>query len=133
LDRRKKRGFFDDIFEEFERMLEEGFEEFKGFEKLLSEHGGYTIHIEYKGDKPIIHAKLSGDIDPIKFRKQLKEQYPEAEIVIEGGKPLIEEVHEESKEEIEEGKAIKIPIIEKKTFIEEIEEPKREDRKRRQD
>ncbi len=133
MDRKKRKSFFNDIFEEFERLLEEGFKEFKGVENLLSEHGGYTIHIEYKGDKPVIYAKLSEDMDPKEFRKQLEKRYPGAEIMIEGGKPLIEEIHEKSKEKTGESKTIKIPIIERKTLIEEIEEPRREDRKHQQD
>jgi hypothetical protein len=91
MKRRRRRSIFDIFdfspFEEFEKI-------FEGFPKLPGT--GYSITVTQSGGKTIVHAKVGRDVDVGKLREELRRQYPSAQIVIEGGKPLIEEVREEA-------------------------------------
>lgn len=126
MSKRKKRSFFDEFFspfEEFEEMFRE--EAFPRFEGIST---GYSIEVRQEGGKTVVHAKVGKDTDVGKFREDLEKRYPGAQIIIEGGKPLIEEVREEEKpkEKKPEKKPVKVAIKwlepKEKPLIEEIKE-----------
>lgn len=127
--KRKRRGsLFDEIFGEIE-------EEFERFEKLFqkSEVGdyGYSISVTESGGKTKVYVKAGKNVDVTELKRTLKERYPGAEIVIEGGKPLIEEVKEERKTE---GKAYRIPVEgpeRRRTQSLDIEKPKTDEKRKK--
>jgi len=93
---KKKRSFIDDlfggsIFEEFERLFEEGMGE-----------SGYSISVTQTPEGTKVYAKVGKDTDVNALRRRLEQQYPGAEIVIEGGQPLIREISTRPVEEEEE-------------------------------
>ncbi|MFQ6085048.1 MAG: hypothetical protein ACE5OY_02095 [Candidatus Bathyarchaeia archaeon] len=102
MSRRKKRGFFDEFF---------GRDLFKEFERFEPEElqSGYSVSVSQSGGRTIVRAKIGKDVDQASFREQLEKEYPGAEIVIEGGKPIIREIETTEKEE-KEGRRIRIPI-----------------------
>jgi len=113
--RKKSMDFFEElfgksIFEEFDELFEKS-------ELDLDNAGtGYSITVVQEGNNTIVHAKASKGMDITKLRKDLERQYPKAKIVIEGEKPLIEEV--KSNEKLEGFKVISEKN--KKPLIEEI-------------
>jgi len=78
------------IFEDFEKLFEEGIEE-----------GGYSISVTQTPEGTIVHAKVGKNTDVNALRKQLEQRYPGAQIHIEGGQPLIREISTKSIEEEE--------------------------------
>lgn len=86
--KKRRRSFFDEIFGE------DIFKDFLEFPEISHEGFGssYSIQVSQIGDKTVVRAKVSGDVEVEKFRKELEERYPGAEIIIEGGRPLIEEI-----------------------------------------
>ncbi len=72
--KKKKRGFFDDIFDEFESMFDI---------PLEGGMSGYSIEIRSTPNGMEVHARVYGDTDPQKLREQLENMYPGAKIVIE--------------------------------------------------
>jgi hypothetical protein len=94
MERRKRRSPFDlfdfSSFKEVERLFEESWGEFE----RLGSHG-YSITVTQTGKKTIVRAKVGRDVDVGRVREELQRSYPGAEIIIEGGKPLIREVKEE--------------------------------------
>jgi len=92
--KRRRFGFFDDIFESFFEQFEEIFSE-----DSLGLSGGYSISVYQTPEGTIVEAQLSDDVDAEEFRKILEEKYPGAKIIIKGGKKskLIERVKEEEK------------------------------------
>ena len=100
---RKRKSLFEeffstDIFGEFDRL----------FESLPKAGAGYSITVSQRGGKTVVKAKISGNVSQAEIKKELEAQYPGAEIIVEGGKPLIEEVEVKSLK----GKEGKKPIIE---------------------
>ncbi|MEM3547304.1 MAG: hypothetical protein QXU47_07360 [Candidatus Bathyarchaeia archaeon] len=125
--KRKKRGsFFDEILGGIE-------EEFERFERLFqdSEVGdyGYSISVTETEGKTRVYVKAGKNVDVAELKRTLKERYPGAEIVVEGGKPLIEEVRVERKTE---EKAYRIPVEgperDKKTLA---EKPKTDEKRKK--
>ncbi|MEM3506278.1 MAG: hypothetical protein QW589_03615 [Candidatus Bathyarchaeia archaeon] len=113
MNKRKKSK---DLFEEFfgKSIFEELFEK---NELGLDEYGtNYSITVVQEGNNTIVHAKASKGTDVEKLRKELERQYPKAKIIIEGGRPLIEEV--KSNEKLEGFKIASEK--DKKHLIEEI-------------
>ena len=95
---RKKKSFIDSfftgsIFDEIEEIFERFNDE--------SMRGGYSISVTQTPEGTKVYAKVSGDTDISELRRQLQQQYPNAEIVIEGGKPLIKEISTRTLEEEE--------------------------------
>jgi len=93
---RKKRSFIDElfggsIFEDFERLFEEGAGE-----------SGYSISVTQTPEGTKVYAKVGKNTDVSALRRRLEQQYPGAEIIIEGGQPLIKEISTRDIEE-EEG------------------------------
>lgn len=97
-ERKKKRK---SIFDVFEEIFEEPFSD-----TVFPVEGGYSISITQVDGKTRIHVKADRNTNIAELKKSLKQQYPNAEIVIEGGKPMIEEVSREEREvkRKEEGK-----------------------------
>jgi len=83
----------DSIFKEFERLFEEG-----------TEGSGYSISVTQTPEGTKVYAKVGRDVDVNALRRQLEEQYPGAQIEIEGGRPLIREISTKPVEEEKESK-----------------------------
>ena len=100
---RKRRSFFDEIFGEIE-------EEFERFEELFQESEvgdyGYSINVTESGGKTRVYVKAGKNVEVSELKKMLRERYPGAEIIVEGGKPLIEEVERRPVE----AKTYRIPV-----------------------
>jgi len=69
------------------------FEETDTFFDKFSE-GGYSINVVQTPEGTKVQAKVGKDTDVNMLRRQLQQQYPNAQIEIEGGKtePLIREI-----------------------------------------
>ncbi len=108
---RRRRSFFDEIFGDVE-------EEFERFEKLFQESEvgdyGYSINVIEEFGKTKVYVKAGRNVDVSELKKTLSERYPGAEIVVEGGKPIIEEVKVD-KETTGKGKTYRIPVEGSKT------------------
>lgn len=125
---RKRRSFFDEIFGDIE-------EEFERFEKLFqeSEAGdyGYSINVTESGGKTKVYVKAGKNVDVSELKKTLRERYPGAEIIVEGGRPLIEEVEEEKTAKAE---TYRIPVEgarEEKTYKITTEKPKTDEKRKK--
>ncbi|MBS7617468.1 hypothetical protein KEJ25_02505 [Candidatus Bathyarchaeota archaeon] len=105
MKRGKRRSFFDEIFGEMEK-------EFERFEKFFQESEvgdyGYSINVTESGGKTKVYVKAGKNVDASELKKMLRERYPGAEIIVEGGKPLIEEVEGEKKPT--EAETYRIPV-----------------------
>jgi len=84
------------IFDVFEEIFEEPF-----LDTDLPVRGGYSISITQINGKTTIHVKADKNTNIAELKRSLKEQYPNAEIIIEGGKPMIEEIGGEEKKIVE--------------------------------
>ncbi len=77
MGKKKRRSFFDDFFSRV----------FKDFEDMEfpTESGitGYSIEVHSTPEGTEVHARVHGDIDIEKFKRQLEQMYPGARIVIE--------------------------------------------------
>jgi hypothetical protein len=108
---RRRRSFFDEIFGDIE-------EEFERFEKFFQESEvgdyGYSINVIEEGGKTKVYVKAGRNVDVSELKKTLSERYPGAEIVVEGGKPIIEEVKVDKKT-AGEGRTYRIPVEGSKT------------------
>ena len=71
--RRRRRGFFDEIFEEFEA--------FKG--GALSTYSIFVTYDDY--GRPVVRVSVQGDVNREELEKYLRERYPSARIIWEGG------------------------------------------------
>jgi hypothetical protein len=85
MPRKKKRGIIDELF---------GGSIFNDTESLFdkSPETGYSISVVQTPEGTKVKAKVGKNTDANAMRKQLQEQYPNAKIEIEGGKPLIREI-----------------------------------------
>ena len=94
---KKRRSLIDEllggsIFEDLDKLFEEGMES-----------SGYSISVTQTPEGTKVHAKVGKDVDVNALRRQLEQQYPGAQIEIEGGSPLIREISTRSiREEDEE-------------------------------
>jgi hypothetical protein len=88
--RKRKRSIIDELFGG--SMFEEMQTYFNEFPE--GEYGGYSISVTQTPEGTKVKAKVGKDTDVNILRKQLQQQYPGAEIEIEGGKkePLIKEI-----------------------------------------
>jgi len=78
--RRKRRSFFDEIFERFEELFDE-VEAFKG-----DFSSSYSISVTYdEYGRPIVRVSVQGDVDRRELEEYLRERYPNAKIIWEGG------------------------------------------------
>lgn len=94
-ERKRRRRIIDElfggsIFDEFERF----FSEFSSNELA----GGYSISVVQTPEGTKVKARVGKDVDVNALRRRLEQQYPGAQIEIEGGKrePLIKEISTKS-------------------------------------
>jgi hypothetical protein len=120
MSKRKKKSIFDELFD---------FSIFDEFEEMFNEESlgesGYYINVTQTNGKTKVYVKAGENVDIASLKEDLKRKYPGAEIIIEGEKPLLEEIKIEPIEKKEENK-IKIQKKEKKTSL--IEEIKNEEK-----
>ena len=107
MGKKKRRGFFDDFFERF-------FGDFDIEFPMESEVSGYSIEVRTTPEGTEVRAKVHGNVDVEKFRKQLENMYPGAKIIIETPEGVYGS--EEEKESFIR--------IEKRETIKEVEEEK---------
>ncbi|MEM3640557.1 MAG: hypothetical protein QXH37_01345 [Candidatus Bathyarchaeia archaeon] len=88
--KKRRRSIIDELFGH--SLFEEMETFFDDFEK--GEYGGYSISVTQTPEGTKVKAKVGKDTDVNMLRKHLQQQYPGAEIEIEGGKkePLIREI-----------------------------------------
>jgi hypothetical protein len=81
--KKRKRSIIDELFGESEKLFDE---------ELLS--SGYSISVVQTPEGTKVKAKVGKDTDENALRKKLQQQYPKAQIEIEGGKKesLIREI-----------------------------------------
>jgi len=84
--RKRKRSIIDELFGS------SLFDEAKVFSEFPE--GGYSISVTQTPEGTKVQAKVGKDTDVNALRKQLQQQYPNAQIEIEGGKqqPMIREI-----------------------------------------
>ena len=85
MPRKKKHSIIDELF---------GGSIFNDAESLFnkSTEAGYSISVVQTPKGTKVKAKVGKNTDANALRKQLQQQYPNAKIEIEGGKPLIREI-----------------------------------------
>jgi hypothetical protein len=85
MSRKKKRNIIDELF---------GSSMFNHTESPFdkSPATGYSISVVQTPEGTKVKAKVGKNTDANALRKQLQQQYPNAKIEIEGGKPLIKEI-----------------------------------------
>jgi len=98
MSKKKRKSLIDElfsgsIFEDFEKLFEEGIES-----------SGYSISVTQTPEGTKVYAKVGKDTDVNALRRQLEQQYPGAQIEIEGGQPLIREISTKPIEEKDEDK-----------------------------
>ena len=100
MSHKRKRSIIDDLLGDFFDDLESSFDDFSG--------SGYSISVVQTPEGTKIRVKAGKDTDVNSLKRQLQQQYPNAEIEIEGGReePLIKEVS--TKNVVEEKKEKRI-------------------------
>ena len=85
MSRKKKRSIIDELF---------GTSIFNNTESLFDKSAttGYSISVVQTPEGTKVKAKVGKNTDTNALKKQLQQQYPNAKIEIEGGKPLIREI-----------------------------------------
>lgn len=96
LYKKRKRSLIDEIFGG--SLFAEADEMLKAFEKGEIS-GGYSISVTQTPEGTKVYAKVSKDVNVNELKRQLQQQYPNAQIHIEGGSPLIKEISTKSIEE----------------------------------
>lgn len=94
--KKREKSIIDRLFEG--SLFDETEELFDRFE-TGEMSGGYSVSVTQTPEGTKVHAKIGKNADADKVRRQLQQQYPNAEIEIEGGKPLIKEISTKSVEE----------------------------------
>ncbi len=103
MSRKKRRSFIDELFggspfEDFDKVFEE-------LKRGEGKESGYSISVSQTPQGTKVYAKVGKDTDVNALKRQLQQQYPGAQIEIEGGQPLIKEISTKPvKEEAEEDK-----------------------------
>jgi len=95
-DKKRKKSIIDEFFEG--SLFEETDEMFKRFEKGEMSNG-YSIRVTQTPEGTKVYAKVGKDTDVSEVKRRLQQQYPDAQVEIEGGKPLIREISTKSVEE----------------------------------
>ena len=102
MSRKKKRSLIDDLF---------GGSVFGDFDDLCEKMGeeketgsSYSISVSQTPQGTKFQVKVGKNTDVTTLRKQLEQQYPGAQIEIEGGKPLISEIETKPVKEEEENR-----------------------------
>jgi len=100
MSRRKRKSLIDELFggslsEDVGRV----FNELESGREIKS---GYSIRVTQTPQGTKVYAKVGKDTDVNALRRHLQQQYPGAQIEIEGGQPLIREISTKSVEEEDE-------------------------------
>lgn len=105
-EKRRKKSIIDELFGG--SLFDEVNELFQEFPKGEFE-GAYSISVSQTPEGTKVKAKVGKNVDVNKLRRELQQQYPGAQIEIEGGRqePLIKEIstkqiREEENEEKED-------------------------------
>jgi len=90
MSRKKRKSLIDELFggsvlEDFDSL-------FEGSEKDKGRRSGYSISVSQTPQGTTVHAKVGNDADVSALRRHLQQQYPGAQIEIEGGQSLIREI-----------------------------------------
>ncbi len=90
--RKRRRSIIDELFGG--SIFNEAETFFEKFPESGSSISGYSISVTQTPEGTKVKAKVGKDTDVNMLRKQLQQQYPNAEIEIEGGRkePLIREI-----------------------------------------
>jgi len=83
--------FSGSLFEDFDKI-------FGQFERRETE-SGYSIRVTQTPQGTKVYAEVGKNMDANALRRRLQQQYPGAQIEIEGGQPLIREISEKPAEE----------------------------------
>ncbi|RLI37836.1 hypothetical protein DRO55_00315 [Candidatus Bathyarchaeota archaeon] len=86
---KRRRSIIDELFGG--SLFDEFDELFERFESEGSE-SGYSIRVTQTPEGTKVYAKVGKNVDVGELKRRLQSEYPNAEIVIEGGKPLIREI-----------------------------------------
>ena len=86
---KKRKSLIDELF---------GGSLFEDFDRLFEEEisSGYSISVTRTPEGTKVYAKVGKNTDVNALRRQLEQQYPGAQIEIEGGQPLIREISTKS-------------------------------------
>ena len=90
--RKRRRDLFDSFFEDIDDLFER-----IGESDVLE--SGYSISVTQGPEGTKVHVKAGKGTDVESLRKDLQQRYPDAEIHIEGGTPLIREISSKTLEE----------------------------------
>ncbi|MBS7614959.1 hypothetical protein KEJ18_04430 [Candidatus Bathyarchaeota archaeon] len=96
--KKKKKSIIDRLFRG--SFFDEPSDFFDAFENGMG--SGYSISVTQTSEGTKVRAKVSGDVDVGELRRKLQQQYPNAHLEIEGGKPLIREISTKPADEKEE-------------------------------
>jgi len=94
--KKRKKSIIDKLFKG--SLFDETDEMFEQFEKNAIK-GGYSISVTQTPEGTKVYAKVGKDTDVGELKRRLQQQYPDAQIEIEDGKPLIREISTKSIEE----------------------------------
>ncbi|MBX5327531.1 MAG: hypothetical protein ACQXXH_02320 [Candidatus Bathyarchaeia archaeon] len=94
--KKRERSIIDRLFEG--SLFEDTDELFSGLEDEEMS-SGYSVSVTQTPEGTKVHAKIGKNVDADEVRRHLQQQYPGAEIEIEGGKPLIKEISTKSLDE----------------------------------
>jgi len=86
---KKNESHLDEFFGE--SLFDEVDEIFEKFENVEIS-SGYSINVTQTPEGTKVYAKVDKNTDVNELRRRLQQQYPGAQIEIEGGKPLIREI-----------------------------------------
>ena len=100
-DKKKRKSFIDELFGG--SLFDEMDDVFERFEKK-GISSGYSVSVTQTPEGTKVHAKAGKDTGVNELRRRLQQQYPGAQIEIEGGKPLIREISTRPVEEEEKDK-----------------------------
>jgi len=103
--KKRRKSIIDELFGG--SLFDEVDEFFKGFQEGEFS-GGYSISVTQTPEGTKVKARVGKDVDVNMLRKRLQQQYPGAQIEIEGGKqePLIREISTKPVREEDENKHI---------------------------
>ncbi|MGQ9566122.1 MAG: hypothetical protein ACUVT5_06220 [Candidatus Bathyarchaeales archaeon] len=87
--KKRERSIIDRLFEG--SLFEDTDELFSRFENEEMS-SGYSVSVTQTSEGTKVHAKIGKNMDAEEVRRRLQQQYPDAEVEIEGGKPLIKEI-----------------------------------------
>jgi hypothetical protein len=98
MHKKKRRSIIDELFDG--SLFAETDEILEAFEKGEIS-GGYSISVTQTPEGTKVYAKVGKDVNVNELKRQLQQQYPNAQIYIEGGSPLIKEISTKIVEEDE--------------------------------